>query len=113
MPEAKAQHHFIKSVERNGEWVAMVADALVLEKNNISIDSIRSASRMNTFNAIQMREGMHFMTEDQLQERITVFKAHGMDKSVENMQRALDVVSEKNAKPSARAPLPQAHAFSG
>lgn len=113
MPEATAQHHFIKSVQREGEWVAMVADAHVLEKSGVSIDALRSASRMTTFNATRMREGVHFMTADQLQERITVFKAHGMDKSVDNMQRALDVVSEKNGKIMTRAPALHAPAFSG
>lgn len=110
MPEATAQHHFIKSVKQADEWVAMVADAKVLDESNLSIEALRSASRMTTFNTTRLRAGVHFMNADQLAERIGVFIGHGLDKSAENMQRALDVINEKNGK-TARAPALHAPAM--
>ncbi len=98
MPEATAQHQFIKSVQRDGEWVAVVADANVLAANGSSIEALRSASLTGAFNAMRTRAGIHQMTADQLEERIAVFKGHGLDKSASSMQRALDVINEKNGK---------------
>ena len=109
--EAEQTHYFIKTIERPGEgWVAMMADATRLGGRS-GVDALRSALKgpSTAFNAVRLREGVHFYSSGQLSERIPHLEAKGMDKSVADHKLALQRIQERTVTPasSAKAPMPQ------
>lgn len=94
--EERQKHHFIKTVQRPEGWVAMFADAEVLGGEH-AVESLRTASKTATFNAVKIREGVHFYSAEQLTRRIGTLKIEGLDRSAAAFERALAAIVTRNA----------------
>lgn len=94
--EKNQRYVFIKSLKRSEDWIAMIADDEVLRKNGSSAESIKNAAVSTTFNAVRLREGVHFFNSSQVNRLLKNCEKMGMNKSAESLQRAIEVLNEKN-----------------
>lgn len=96
--EAAQKLHFIKTVERQNGWQAMIADAEFIG-GLAGVKALRSASKISdTFNGMRIRGGVHFYTAEQLQTRLPDLEKQGMDKSAAAFRRALECINARQSK---------------
>lgn len=99
------RYRFLKTTEREGRVVAMIADVDRIGEAGVS--SMRNAFRAHA-NPI-IRDGVVLMNADQLRERLPELEHHGMANSVAAFQRAIQCISDREphqAPPDQQAPGP-------
>jgi len=94
--EENQRYFFVKTFETSGGWKAMIADNKVLQENGSSAEDVIKASKVEIFNTVRLRGGVHLCDGSRLTSLLNNCKTMGMDKSSEALQRAIDVLNEKN-----------------
>ena len=101
----KARLEFIRTVEKNGQVLAVIADRQVLGDDGIT--SFKQA--LNAGQAPRVRAGVHVLTAAQLEERLPALSANkDTISSAASFRRALQSISVKQV---AARPAPKAASF--